>query len=280
MENRKGRRISWAEEADEKADKAPLRLQELLDGPGSDASPVAVARRVWQTSQDAKGTFKVQKALEECGSDAARWALVSELRGHVLQATQCPHANHVLRKAISLMPPQSLNFIVVELMGHGPGVINEIARHRYGCRIIEGLLLKCQLEQVRGLVDSLFLDATALCMHMYGNFVMQRLFEHPTSLMRFSLLQVIHSNLPTLGTNFYGSAVVGKAMQCASHEEKLLLAHTMISVNGLLAAIARYRHGKSVVDLVLATLEGFGKDAAMAQLAAPPLKVPKAARSC
>jgi hypothetical protein len=277
--HRKHQRISWAEEAEEKTGKAPLRLLELLDGPGSKSSANGRAIGVWQTSQDPKGTFEVQKALEECSNETELWALVSELHGHVLQATQCPHANHVLRKAISLMPAQSLDFMVAELMHHGPAVVIEIARHRYGCRIVEGLLSKCPLEQVQGLVDCLFPDAAALCTHMYGNFVMQRLFEQPISRVRLSLLQIVHSNLPAFGTNFYGSAVVGKAMQSASHEEKLLLVQQIIRTNGLLAAIARYRHGKSVVDIVLAALEGDRKDTALAQLAAPPLKVPKVART-
>merc|ERR1712046_219798 len=101
------------------------------------------------------------------------------------------------------MSSQSLNFIVAELMNDGPAVVNDIARHRYGCRIVEGLLSKCPLEQVQGLVDCLFLDASALCTHMYGNFVMQRLFDYPTALVRFSLLQIVHINLPAFGTNFY-----------------------------------------------------------------------------
>merc|ERR1711988_1299181 len=138
----------------------------LLSEPGSKPKPVATC--AWQRARDAQGTFEVQKALDECSNDEERAVLAAQLRGHVFEATQCPHANHVLRKVITLLPPSSLNFVVVELMSRGPAGIIEIARHRYGCRILEGLLLHCPLEQLSCVVECLLAEAAALCMHMYG----------------------------------------------------------------------------------------------------------------
>lgn len=270
-----GRHVSWAEEVDEKA---PLRLMELLEVPVSSSSPVA--HRVWQLSQDARGTFEVQKALEECSSEEERCALAAELRGHVFEATKCPHANHVLRKIITSMPSPALHFIVVELTSRGPGAITEIARHRYGCRILEGLLLHCPLEQLCGIVECLFVEASALCMHIYGNYVMQRLLDNSSPTMRSHLFHMIHANLTAMGTNFYGSAVLGKAVQNGNHAEKLLLARAILNVSGLLAAIARYRHGKVIAELVLTVLEGAEHEAASRELGALPLKLPKSGRTC
>jgi len=221
---------------------------------------------------------RVQKALEESSPEECA-ALAAELRGHIFEATQCPHANHVLRKIITLLPASSLHFVIVGLMSQGPSGITEIARHRYGCRIIEELLLYCPLEQLSCIVECLFVEASALCMHMYGNFVMQRLLEHSSTSMRSRLLHIVQTNLTSMGTNFYGSAVLGKAMQNGTVSEKLLLARAIIKVNGLLAALARYRHGKPMVQIVVATLEGSEKDLAAVQLEAPPLKLPRGGRA-
>lgn len=43
---------------------------------------------------------EVQNALEDAEGDWEREALVAELRGHAAEAARCPHANHVLQKAL------------------------------------------------------------------------------------------------------------------------------------------------------------------------------------
>jgi hypothetical protein len=272
---RGGRRVTWSDEA---KDKSSIKLVDLIETPITSTSPLA--RHVWHLSQDAQGTFEVQKELEKCSSDAQRSALAAELRGHVLEATRCPHANHVLRKIITTMPPASLTFVIVELMSQGPRGITEIARTRYGCRILEALLDQCPFEELCGMAECLASEAAVLSTHMYGNFVIQRLLDRSTFALRMQLFQMVQANLVMLGTNFYGSAVLGKAVMSGTDMEKLALSHAILDVNGLLAAIARYRHGKAIVETVMMALDGTKNDAALSQLASPPLKVPKSGRCC
>lgn len=91
-------------------------------------------------------------------------------------------------------------------------------------------------------------------------------------------MQLLHSNLATVGANFFGSAVLGKAMQHAHDGEKYALAIHVASFPGLLAAIAKYKHGKGIVSTVLSTLSGVEWEAAVKQLSASPLKAPKVSR--
>lgn len=277
----KERRVSWSEEMVEVREvvaKPSLCLQDLLSKPGSKPMPVAMC--AWQLSRDAQGTFEVQKALDDCSNDEERAVLAAQLRGHVFEATQCPHANHVLRKVITMMPPSTLNFVIVELMAEGRSGIIELARHRFGCRILEGLLVQCPLEQLQSMVEILLAEAAALCTHMYGNFVMQRLLEHVEPDLCDQLLKVLHSNLVAMGTNFYGSTVLVKAMSHGRDTQKLTLAHAILDINGLSTAIAKYRHGKSIFELVLNVVGDAGKDVAMRQFHLPPLKAPKCGRTC
>jgi hypothetical protein len=269
----KARSVSWAEDVREKA---PLKLTELLAMPVFDVS--SISSRVWQLSQDPQGTFEVQKALDACASEEARWALAAELRGNVWEAAQCPHANHVLRKVITSMASPALNFIISELLSKGSSAVTDLARHRYGCRIIEGLLIHCTQEQMSVAVECLFTDACALCIHMYGNFVMQRLLEHSSAAHRELLMNVVQGNVVPIGSNFYGSAVLGKALEFGSTVERRLLTRAVLSVEGLLSAVARHKHGKAAADLVVSIAEGAEKTRAVAQLASPPLKMPKLGR--
>lgn len=234
---------------------------------------------MWQLSQDAEGTFVVQRALDECTNDAERAAIANEMQGHVFDATQCPHANHVLRKAISVLPPLALNFVIDEIVALGSSGILELARHRYGCRILEELVTQVPLDGLEGIVENLLLEAPTLCTHIYGNFVMQRLLEHSPVALRSRLLRMVHGNVVAMGTDFYGSAMISKTMMHADPIEKLQLARAILGVDGLLAAIVRFRNGKSVADLVLSTLEGAERDFALKSLSAPRLKVAKAGRS-
>ena len=57
---------------------------------------------------------------------------MNELRGHVLQMMESPHANFVLQKVIEVLPANATCFVTEELATRAA----EAARHRFGCRIL------------------------------------------------------------------------------------------------------------------------------------------------
>ena len=59
-------------------------------------------------------------------------------QGHVQQALESPHANHVLQRAINLLAPSSVRFILDELMQCVHPVA--LARHPFGCRVLQRLI--------------------------------------------------------------------------------------------------------------------------------------------
>jgi len=243
------------------------------------SSPSSVAGHVWSLSQDAMGCREVQAAFDMAGSDQARVRLAMELFGHVREASQCPHANHVLRKCINTMHPSSLKFMIDELAKEGAEGVGELVRHRYGCRILEALLRNCSADQLQPLVRHLLVDAVALCLHMYGNFVIQRLLEYGTDDQRHYISSILRANMIAMGSNFYGSVVIGTALKHSLREDQLLLARSVLSVNGLLAAILHFRHGKLVKDQLFAVLEPCDQEFALVQLKATPMKTPRSHRA-
>ena len=143
--------------------------------PGGICLEGSVAGRVWDLSQRSKGCRYVQAALENC-SDGERFTLALELQGHVLAAARSACANYVLQKIIQVLRPQACQFIIDEIM-KTPADVPILARHQYGCRILQRLLEHCQAQQMEGLVKLLLEDATALVRHNYGTFVMQQIFD-------------------------------------------------------------------------------------------------------
>lgn len=212
----------------------------------------------------------MQDALEACPDGEARVALASELRGHVWEAIRCPHANYVVQKCISMMPPQACQFIIDELLRRGTGAVASAARHRFGCRILERLLERCSQLQARPLVDDLISDAVALSSHPYGNYVVQHVLEHGPPDQQRRLCGLLGRHVATLGPDGYASAVVAKALSHGSKETRLLVARHVASSPGLVAQMARTRHGHLAVKLVLQLLEDFPqeRDAACKELEA------------
>jgi hypothetical protein len=217
----------------------------------------------------------VQQAFEVAADEQACIRLAMELVGHVQEALQCPHANHVLRKCITTMQSSSLQFLIDELVQEGAEAIADAARHRYGCRIIEALLKNCSANQVRELVQYLLAEAAALSVHMYGNFVMQRLLENGTDDQRHHICVVLLVDIIGTGSNFYGAAVLGTAMKHALPEDQRSLARAVVNTNGLFAAILRFRHGRNVKEQLFRALSPSDHQLANEQLEEAPLKVPR-----
>ena len=68
------------------------------------------------------------------GALGAFFLVVGVAEEPLRQALKSPHANHVLQKAIALMPPKKLDFVVLELRGTPVGPYACIAiRRRIRC---------------------------------------------------------------------------------------------------------------------------------------------------
>lgn len=232
------------------------------------ASSLPVMGNVWVLACDPDGCREVQKEFEGPGGDAKRVALASELHGHVWEAVRCPHANHVIQKCIVAMKPQASQFIIDELVsGLGTsGGASQAARHRYGCRIVERLVEHCSSSQVSGLIEDLVNDVVVLSKHPYGNYVMQHLLEHGPIDQRRKMVMVLAQNANAVGSDCYARAVVSKALNHAAREEQVSLAQALLREPGLIATMARTRHGHVAAKFVLQHLDGPDRDEARRQL--------------
>eukprot|EP00930_Biecheleria_cincta_P100421 TRINITY_DN92064_c0_g1_i1.p1 TRINITY_DN92064_c0_g1~~TRINITY_DN92064_c0_g1_i1.p1 ORF type:complete len:363 (+),score=61.53 TRINITY_DN92064_c0_g1_i1:83-1090(+) len=231
-------------------------------------TPMAtMAGRVWALSQKQKGCRSVQDALDACKYDQERKAIAAELEGHVWDAVRCPHANYVIQKLIMTLSPYDSQFIIDEIMTHGPKAPGQVSRHRYGCRIMQRLLEHCRPEQLEQLVENLIRETLLLSKHQFGNFVIQQLLEHGTDLQRGRACHQLARKACELGSDPNASAVLAKAMACASLDDQTSLAHTLLSQPGLLTAMAHSRHGHLVAQCMLQVLEGPELEHAVAEVA-------------
>merc|ERR1719330_235759 len=127
----------------------------------------------------------VQKILEVFGG-SARDALVARLVPGTLDLYDSPHGNHVLSKIIEEVPRPALGPIVQQLEVQGCRVV---ARHRFGCRVLERLVEHGTEDQMSTLVDQCVEHTEELSRHLFGNFVIQSLLEHASPHRREMILQ-------------------------------------------------------------------------------------------
>ena len=86
-----------------------------------------------------RGCRLLQVVLERCDGPGRRH-LAAELCGHVCEALESPHANHVLQRLVELLPPGAVRFVLDEMQSWPGRSSADIASHKFGCRIVERLL--------------------------------------------------------------------------------------------------------------------------------------------
>lgn len=232
-------------------------------GGAVDGVTSSVAGKVWSLSRDARGCRAVQLAFEEA-NDEEREALAGELRGHVVEATRCPHANHVLQKCVAVMAPRSLQFLIDEILVDGK--LAPVARHKYGCRIVQRLIANCPVKQVHDLVELIMVEFLEISRHAYGNFVVQNLLLHAFGEQRERLANLIELHVSELALHSHGCAVLGAALEHGEPNARRRLAEMMLESDKQVTAMADSRHGLVIINGMLESLDGLGCDRLFAAL--------------
>eukprot|EP00405_Crypthecodinium_cohnii_P022463 CAMPEP_0206466476 /NCGR_PEP_ID=MMETSP0324_2-20121206/28478_1 /ASSEMBLY_ACC=CAM_ASM_000836 /TAXON_ID=2866 /ORGANISM="Crypthecodinium cohnii, Strain Seligo" /LENGTH=528 /DNA_ID=CAMNT_0053939593 /DNA_START=106 /DNA_END=1692 /DNA_ORIENTATION=- len=126
------------------------------------------------------------------------------------------HGNHVLTKVIEEVP-DPLEYPFLEQIEK----INPIklARHRFGCRVLERLIEHGQAEKFREFGEIYAEQAAELCRHQFGNFVIQHLLEHGPDSLKPMIIEKMLPSIQQLATHRTASHVVQQALKCTWHTE-------------------------------------------------------------
>lgn len=191
------------------------------------------------------GCRVVQKALEVTDS-LTRDRLFAELEPHVVELCDSPHGNHVLAKLVEMMPTVRLKPVIEQLQAQGPA---NVARHRFGCRVLERLLEHCTEVDIGELIDQIVEKSEMLCRHLYGNFVVQHLLEQGSATRRKCILNQLLPLLPYLAMHRTASHVVQRALAHSDQDDLNLLIDALLcgqSPNSFID-VARSRYGSFVI---------------------------------
>lgn len=162
-------------------------------------------------------------------------------------AIQCPHANHVLQKCITVLNPVPL-WMNEEVLSWGPQGIETMAKHKFGCRVFERLLEHCEEEQKQQLAASLLENVVSLSKEPFANYCVQYILEYSNSEQRSEVMSLVTSDAVSLATDYYAGAVVAKALRHGFMEQCLELAENLLAQGPeLLERMAVHRFSNDAV---------------------------------
>jgi hypothetical protein len=211
------------------------------------------------------GCFLVQ-ALLELSDQAAQKEMVSELRGHVGELVESQHGNHVLQKAVEVMPPPVLFFMLPELKAWGSP--RDLATHKYGCRVLERIIEHFPMPQLLHFIEDILDASVAMSKEPFGNFVMQHILEHGNGDHRHRVVLALGADLQDTATHPNACLVLNKVLTYAALADQKDLAQRVITIPGLVADMAGLRNGFAATLRLFEIATGQLLDSAHAQLAA------------
>lgn len=233
---------SWCGELKEKLEKgAESRVQVIFGIHGS----------VWMLSKDRSGCRIVQDALKTA-TRRVQEALVLELHGHVRDAVDSPHANFVIQLIVEIMPVASSVFIAQELVG----VAAQVARHRYGCRVIIRLLEHSATEgSTISLVNQLLSESRDLVRHSMGRFVLQAVLEHGLPDQCHCIADALYGiedyGMLWNAMNRNASCVFETALVYCSEEDKQAMCRELLSKESNVLQLAQNQFGRFTLRALL-----------------------------
>lgn len=137
------------------------------------------------------------------------------------------NGNHVVQKAITLVPRMCIPFIMNSFRGH----ITTFATHGYGCRIIQRILESGTEEEKRELLDAIHASLTQLINDQYGNYVTQHVLEKGPEAERSRMVEVIYGQLIEFSTHKYASNVVESAIEYGSEDQRRAIKAKLMTVD-------------------------------------------------
>merc|ERR1719265_205219 len=195
----------------------------------------------------------VQKAFDiACGDEKRELAI--KLHGHVKELLESQHGNHVLQKCIEVLPPHAVQFIIDEL-AFWPMSWVGVAKHRFGCRVIERLLEHCPEDMTVPLTDAVVSDASALARHPYGNYVVQHVLEYGTDVHRKLLVSaLVDTGIAFLAQHRIASNVIESALGRVCSADQQIIGLALLAAPQTLLVVGCSRYGTHVVNRLVEVL--------------------------
>lgn len=195
----------------------------------------------------------MQLALEVADA-TEKDVLSAELHGHVLEAMLSPHANFVIQKVIEVLPVASVSFVAEELATRAA----DVARHRFGCRILcrlveHHLCGNASSPATSALIEELLVDSEQLIHHNFARHVMELILEHGNVTHKRRVAGAVQKDVFNNAKNRNASYVVERALILCSVADKDAIVSALVRDSERFLMLATHECGCHVVKAAIKT---------------------------
>ena len=192
-----------------------------------------------------KNGCRVLQSMLDDADSFCRVAIARAFQGKVWDAILSQHAHHVLQRIIELVPPATISFIVLEIQC-GCGTVFA-AKHRFGCRVCERVLEHFPPALLSRFVEDIISHTLELCVHSYGTFVLQHVFEHGCVEHCDEIAQTLLPRVAWAVKNENAVGVVDSALSYASQQMRCNIATAIRECEGLMQRMVTKRRSHGLV---------------------------------
>jgi hypothetical protein len=163
------------------------------------------------------GCRVVQKAFEHVLADQ-RAILVQELNkpGLIMECVKDQHGNHVIQKAIEVIPSHVIPFIYDRLLGEIPF----LSEHNYGCRVVQRMLEQTDVRIQQIVLAKLRESGERLITSTYGNYVAQHIVSKGDPPHKIWMKGLVFRDIRGYSQDKFASNVVEVCIQEGSTDER------------------------------------------------------------
>ncbi|RGP78125.1 pumilio domain-containing [Fusarium longipes] len=201
------------------------------------------------------GCRVMQKIVESCLAIQTA-ELLPEIQEteHLKSLMRDEHANHVIQKIVSVMPPEHFRFITVVCQKNA----RELSTHQASCRVVQRVLERADEEDVKTLLRELHLVMDKLITDQWGNYVAGHIIQNRGPEDRDLIFDRVMSDLMRLCQNKLASHVVEKCIKFGTPQQRTQIRERLSPANdteNTLYNMMRDQYGNYVVASLLRYLE-------------------------
>ena len=172
------------------------------------------------------GCRVLQKFIETTSSENID-EIYQGLKGVFLKTCVSPNGNHIVQRFIDFLPLR-----VGEIVSIVKPHLMELAFDNCGCRVVQRLFDKYDVDTLSSLVDDVVVKAVDLSKNQYGNYVVQKVLESGKGALVTKIVERLRGNYFEFSMHKFASNVMEKCIRNASPSEQMMIFTEIIGTEG------------------------------------------------
>ncbi|GAB65296.1 RNA-binding protein of pumilio/mpt5 family, partial [Plasmodium cynomolgi strain B] len=152
------------------------------------------------------GCRLIQKSLQSLCTEYKN-KIFNQLQNDLITYICHQNGNHVIQKCVEVLPSTHIDTIISNIEEYLPFLCS----HAYGCRIVQRIYEIGNTNQINRLNEKI-VKKVHLIKNRYGNYVIQKCFEHSDDTVRFAITDEIVSDIYKLSSHKYACNIIEKIL--------------------------------------------------------------------